>query len=128
MAECLASIIIDVYSRVLDDFGKCITKKFLKNSTEEEKESFVKRLKDAQIEKLTKRLQILFNRTSMDHHFIKSYEDIMSQFKSIEQLNIEYEIANNHLQSLENEGSILKRDLDAAIDKLESLCETLLHK
>jgi len=106
-----------------------MSEKFLKDATPEERESFIERLKTAQVEKLTDRLTLIMNRILTDHHFIKSYDEIMSSYKSIEELKQDNEIANNHLQSVENERSILQRDTDMAIDKLETLCEAILeHK
>lgn len=119
----------EIYGKVLDKFGNKLTQKFLKDASQEDKESFVRRLKETQLEKLTERLTLIMNRILTDHHFIKSYEDIMSLYKPIEELRQDNEIANNHLQSVENERSILQRDTDMAIDKLEVLCEAILeHK
>lgn len=119
----------EIYGKVLDKFGTKMSEKFLKDASQEEKESFIKRLKETQVEKLTDRLTLIMNRILTDHHFIKSFDEIMSSCKSIEELKQDNEIANNHLQSVENERSILQRDTDMAIDKLETLCEAILeHK
>lgn len=119
----------EIYGKVLEKFGTKISEKFLKDASQEEKESFIKRLKEAQVEKLQDRLTLIMNRILTDHYFLKSYNEIMSPCKSIEELKQDNEIANNHLQSVENERSILQRDTDMAIDKLESVCEAILeHK
>lgn len=119
----------ELYGKVLDKFGTKMSEKFLKEASQEEKDSFIKRLKEEQIEKLMDRLTLIMNRVLTDYHFIKSYDELMSPYKSNEELRQDNEIANNHLQSVENERSILQRDTDMAIDKLESLCEAILeHK
>lgn len=119
----------EIYGKVLEKFGTKLSEKFLKDATQEEKESFVRRLKETQIDKLRDRLTLIMNRILTDHHFLKSYSEIMGPCKSIEELRQDNEIANNHLQSVENERSILQRDTDVAIDKLESVCEAILeHK
>lgn len=119
----------EIYGKVLEKFGTKMSEKFLKDATQEEKECFIKRLKEAQIEKLTDRLTLIMNRILTDHHFVKSYDEIMAPYKSIDELKQDNEIANNHLQSVENERSILQRDTDMAIDRVESLCEAILeHK
>lgn len=119
----------EIYSKVLDKFGKKITSKFLAEASQDEKDDFIKRLKDAQAEKLHDRLTLIMNRILTDYHFIKSHDELMEPYKSIEELRQDNEIANNHLQSIENERFILQRDTDMAIDKLESVCEAILeHK
>lgn len=120
----------EVYGKVLEKFGTKLSEKFLKDASQEEKESFIKRLKEAQVEKLNDRLELIMNRILTDHHFIKAYDELMDAYKPIDELRQDNEIANNHLQSVENERSILQRDTDTAIDKVESLCETILveHK
>lgn len=119
----------EIYGNVLEKFGTKMTEKFLKDASQEEKESFKQRLKETQTEKLKDRLTLIMNRILTDHHFLKSYNEIMSPYKSIDELRQDNEIANNHLQSVENERSILQRDTDMAIDKLESVCEAILeHK
>lgn len=117
----------EVYAKVLDKFGNKLIDKFLKNVSQEEKESFIKRLKDSQIEKLTDRLNSIMNRILTDYYFIKAHKDIMNPYKTIDELKQDNEIANNHLQSVENERSILQRDTDMAIDKVESLSEAILE-
>lgn len=120
---------IDIYKKILDIFGAKLTRKFLKDASQEEKDAFIQRMKDAQIDKLTARLDLIINRAMTDHHFLSSYNDIMSQFKSIEELKQDNDIANNHLQSVENERSKLQRATDLAVDKVECLCEAILeHK
>lgn len=116
----------ELYGKVLDKFGTKMSEKFLKDASQEEKENFIKRLKEDQLEKLNDRLTLLMNRILTDHHFIKSHDELMSVYKSHEELKQEVEIANNHLQSVENERSILQRDTDMAIDKIESLSEDIL--
>lgn len=127
LAEYIAAITIEIYKKVLDKFGASISRKFLKDASQEDKDAFVQRMKDDQIEKLTHRLQLIMNRTLTDYHFVDSYDDIMNNFKSIEELRQDNEIANNHLQSVENERSILQRDTDLAIDKVETICESILE-
>ena len=104
-----------------------MTETFLKNASQEEKESFIHRLKETQTEKLRDRLTLIMNRILTDHHFLESYDKIMAPCKSIEELREDTKIANNHLQSVENERSILQRDTDMAIDKLESVCEAIIE-
>lgn len=129
LGHMLTLVTTELYGKVLDKFGIKITEKFLKEATQEEKEDFIKRMKDVQTEKLTDRLTLLMNRVLTDHHFLKSYDDIMNTYKTIDELKQDNEIANNHLQSVENERSTLQRDTDMAIDRLETLCESILeHK
>lgn len=129
LGHMLTIVTTDIYGKVLEKFGAKISSKYLKDASQEEKESFIKRLKETQIEKLRDRLTLIMNRILTDHHFLKSYNDIMSPYKPIEELRQDNEIANNHLQSVENERSILQRDTDLAIDKLESVCEAIMeHK
>lgn len=119
----------ELYGKILDKFGRKMSEQFLKEASMEEKESFIKRMKEAQTEKLNDRLGLIMNRVLTDYHFLKSYNEIMKPYKSLEELKQDNEIANNHLQSVENERSILQRDTDMAIDKLEILCEAILeHK
>lgn len=119
----------EIYGKVLDKFGKKMTDKFLKDASQETKDSFIERLKEAQADKLRDRLTLILNRILTDYHFIKSHDEVMGPCKPIEELRQDNEIANNHLQSVENERSILQRDTDIAIDKLESVCEAILeHK
>lgn len=117
----------ELYGKVLDKFGAKISEKFLRDASEEERESFVRRMKEDQIQKLTDRITLIMNRVLTDHHFLKSYDDILDSYKTIDELKQDNEIANNHLQSVENERSILQRDTDMAIDKLENLCESILE-
>lgn len=115
-----------IYQSVLDKFGKTLARKFLKDASDDEKETFIKRLKEAQSKKMDERLTLIMNRIHSDYIFIKSHEEIMSSYKTIEDLGQDIETSNNHLQSVENETSILQRDTDMAIDKLENICETIL--
>lgn len=125
--QVIASVSVQIWSKILDKFGKGIADKFLKDISQEEKDSFVKRLKETQIEKFTDRLALIFNRTITDYHFLKSYKDIMRQHKTTDELKQDIEIANNHLQSVENERSILQRDTDMALDEIEIICEAILE-
>lgn len=127
LGHSLTSTTSEIYASILDKFGAALTKKFLKDATDEEKESFVRRLKESQVDKLTDRLTLLMNRILTDYHFVKTYEELMSPYKSLEDIKQDNEIANNHLQSVENERSILQRDTDMAIDKLENLCEAIMQ-
>ena len=52
----------------------------------------------------------------------------MNGYKTIDELRQDNEIANNHLQSVENERSILQRDTDLAMDRLELICESILEQ
>lgn len=117
----------EVYMKVLDRFGQKLTSKFLKDASQETKDDFVQRLKESQREKLDNRLTLIFNRILTDYHFIKTHEEMIEPYKTIEELRRDNEIANNHLQSIENERFILQRDTDMAIDKLESVCEAILE-
>lgn len=117
----------EIYGKVLEKFGAKMTDKFLKEASQEEKDSFINRLKETQTEKLRDRLTLIMNRILTDHHFLESYDKIMSPCKSIEELRQDNRIANNHLQSVENERSILQRDTDMAIDKLECVCEAIIE-
>lgn len=117
----------EVYMKVLDRFGHKLTNKFLTDASQEEKDDFIKRLKDTQRQKLNDRLTLIMNRILTDYHFIKAHDEIMEPYKNIEDLRRDNEIANNHLQSIENERFILQRDTDMAIDKLESVCEAILE-
>lgn len=116
----------ELYGKVLDKFGNRISEKFLKDATQDEKESFVRRMKEEQLEKLHDKMTLIMNRVLADHHFLKLHDEIMNSHRTIEELKQDIDIANNHLQSVENERSILQRDTDMAIDKLESLCESIL--
>lgn len=118
----------EIYGKVLDKFGNKLTDKFLKDASQEERESFIRRLKETQTDKLRDRLTLIMNRILTDYYFINSFDEIMGPHKSLEELRQDNEIANNHLQSVENERSILQRDTDLAIDKLESLCEAILEE
>lgn len=118
----------EIYATVLQKFGRKITDKFLKDATQEDKDSFIERLKEAQGEKLHDRLTLIMNRVLTDHHFIRQYDEVMEEYKSLEELKQDNEIANNQLQSVENECSILQRDIDVAVDKLEKICEDILEQ
>lgn len=118
----------ELYEKVLDKFGAKITQDFLKDATQEEKDSFIERMKKDQVDKLTDRLTLIMNRVLTDYHFIQAYDEMMEPHKSLEDLRRDNEIANNHLQSVENERSILQRDTDMAVDKLEILCESILER
>lgn len=129
LRDCLVGAAVGTYEPLLDKLGSAITKKFLKDASQEEKESFVKRLKEDQIKKFDDRLSLIMNRVIVDYKFVREFDEIMGHFKSKEELKQDIEKANNHLQSVENERSILQRATDQAIDKLESLCEAILeHK
>lgn len=117
----------EVYGHVLDKFSKKMEKYLSKDATEEERESFKKRLRDEQVDKMTDRITLLMNRALTDHNFLKNYNELMSNCKTASELRQDIDIANNHLQSFENDHSILKRDTDQAIDKVESLCELILE-
>lgn len=128
LGDMLTIATTELYGKVLEKFGRKITKDFLKDATQEEKNSFIEKMKQNQIEKLRDRLELIMNRILIDHHFLKSYDEIMENYKSLDELRQDNEIANNHLQSVENERSILQRDTDMAIDKLEILCEVILER
>lgn len=129
LGHVLTNITEEMYGRILDKFGAKMTEKFLKDASQEEKESFINRMKENQLSKLNDRMSLIMNRIAADHQFIQAYNKLMSPYKSIDELRQDNEIANNHLQSVENERSILQRDIDMTIDKLESLCEMILgHK
>lgn len=117
----------EMYGKVLEKFGKKMAEKFLMDASQEEKDSFIERLIATQKEKVIDRLTSIMNRILTDYHFIKFHDEIMEPYKTIERLRQDNEIANNHLQSVENERSILQRDTDMAIDKLESVCEAILQ-
>lgn len=128
-AQSVSLMTCQIYGNFLEKFGVKMSERYLKGATDEEKESFIKRLKENQLEKFMDRLTLIMNRVLTEHHFLEAYDDIMSSYKSIEELKQDNEIANNHLQSVENERSILQRDTDMAIDRLEVLCEAILeHK
>lgn len=116
-----------LYGGLLDKFGSNITKEAMKDASSEETEAFIKRLKDRQIQLTQEKLLLILSRIRTDQRFAESYDSIMKPFKRIEELREDNEIANNHLQSVENERSILQRDTDLAIDKLESVCEAILE-
>lgn len=122
LGNALNAVTQDIYVKILHKFGNTMVEKFLKDATDEEKESFVERLKQTQKEKLRDRLSLLMNRILIDHDFIKHYNEL----KLIEGLRQDIEIANNHLQSVENERTILQRDIDHAIDKFEGLSEEII--
>lgn len=117
----------EIYEGILEKFGKKMTDKFLKDASQEEKDSFINRLKEVQTKKLHDRLTLIMNRLLTDVDFIKLHDEIMGPYKTIEELKEDNDIANNQLQSVENERSILQRDTDMAIDKLESVCEAILQ-
>ena len=118
----------EIYATVLQKFGKKVTDKFLKDATQEEKESFIERLKEAQGEKLHDRLTLIMKRVLTDYYFMEQYDEFTRDYKSLEELRDDNEIANNQLQSVENECSILQRDIDVAVDKLEKICEDILEQ
>lgn len=129
LGHLLTSITGEMYGKILDKFGAKMTEKFLKDASQEEKESFISRMKEAQISKLIDRMSLIMNRILADLQFIQGCNSLKDSYKSIDDLRQDNEIANNHLQSVENERSILQRDIDLTIDKLESLCELILgHK
>jgi transposase-like protein len=118
----------EIYAKVLQKFGKKVTDKFLKDASQENKDLFIERLKKTQGEKIHDRLTLIMNRILTDYHFIKQYDEIMDDYKSLDELRQDNEIANNQLQSVENECSILQRDIDVAVDKLEKICEDILEQ
>lgn len=129
LGHMLSIATVEVYMKILDKFGKKLTSKFMNDASQEEKDNFVKRIKHSQEQLLYDRLSLIMNRILADYHFIKAHNEMMASCKSIEELRQDNEIANNHLQSIENERFILQRDTDMAIDKLESVCEAILeHK
>lgn len=128
LGEHLTSTAAELYEKVLDKFGAKITEDFLKDATQEERNLFIERMKKDQVDKLTDRLTLIMNRVLTDHHFLRAFDEIMEPHKSLEDLRRDNEIANNHLQSVENERSILQRDTDMAVDKLEILCEAILER
>lgn len=129
LGHLLTSITSEMYGKILDKLGAKMTEKFLKDASQEEKESFINRMKEDQTTKLVDRMSLIMNRILADLQFIQGCNKLKSPYKSIDELRQDNEIANNHLQSVENERSIFQRDIDMTIDKLENLCELILgHK
>lgn len=122
LGNALNAVTQDIYAQVLHKFGTSMVDKFLKDASDQQKRSFVERLTQSQTEKLRERLGLLMNRIMIDHDFVKHYNEL----KLIEGLRQDIEIANNHLQSVENERTILQRDIDQAIDKFEGLSEEIM--
>lgn len=126
LGQWLALETTQMYDKILDKLGTKMSEKFLKDADQETRDAFVERLKGSQKEKLTQRLTLIMNRILADHYFLNFHDKMMSQHKSIGELKQDNEIANNHLQSVENERSILQRDFDLAIERVESVCEAIL--
>lgn len=124
--QIISSSICQLYALVLEKLGANLTKKFFKDATQEEKDSFINKLKERQIDQLSHRMEDIMNRILADHQFLEAYDKIMGPCKNIEELRQDNKIANNHLQSVENERSILQRDTDMAIDKLDTVCEAIM--
>ena len=113
----------EIYAQVLEKFGLKITSKYLKDSSQEDKEEFIKRLKEQQTEKLQQRLTLILNRVVTDHDLLEQLKE-----KSLDASREEYEIINNQLQSVENECSNLQRDTHYFIEKLEKLSEEIMEQ
>lgn len=126
LRNCLVGAVNGIYGPVLDKFGAAITKKNLKDASEEEKESFVRRLKEEQLKKFDGRFSHLTDRVIVDYKFIREHDEIMSSFKSAEELRQGSKVADNHIQSVGNERSNLQEKTDECINKIEEDCEAIL--
>lgn len=113
---------VSIYDKLLTKFGQKIAKKYLKDASQGDANNFVEKLRQSQVDKLRDRLTLLMNRVLSDNHFLKLSDSFLGD--ELKQAN---KIADNHLQSLENERSNLQRETDLSLEKIEDQCQRLME-
>lgn len=128
VAYILTEATVGMYEKLLNKFGTKMANKYLKNSSQDDIDSFVERLRQSQSEKLRERLSLIMNRVSLDSQFLKALDGMLEEHETVEELECANETAINHIQSVENERSTLLRETEQTIEKVEDNCQRLMEQ